>query len=284
MVNEFLPEKDILIYHRQDDVASYMSPTSHKSAPHLHYQYELLLTVGGTADFVVGESCYAIAEGSFLFINNMEPHYIRASSPGYDRYTLRFSSEALAAGLHDPVLMSAFKHSSMNFCHHYCCAAEQARRFTAIVRRMAAEYEEQDVYWAQMILSRLHILMMELYRSNPAFFPVQQSTESQRLVLDAQNYIETHLQEELTLDLVADHFFVNKFHLSHSFTRVTGYSFKQFIIAARIAKAKDLLLNTSTGISAVGAQVGFPNSSHFIRTFKTNEGVTPLQYRNRAFK
>lgn len=282
MVSHFSKEKDILIHHRQDRVGSYMSPDVQDAAPHFHYQYELLLTVGGEADFVIAGLCYHIQPGSILFMNNMENHYIVASSPSYDRYTLRFSSEVLAAYLRDPLLLSVFKQRPENFCHQYHCTPEQLIRFAHLAQLIEQEYQTQAPYWDQIILSKLLIILVELYRTRPESFPAHQSAESQSLIFNVQNYIESHLQDELTLDAVAGRFFVNKYHLSHSFTRVTGYTFKRFIIMARIAKAKDLLLNSEEEISAISQAVGFRNVSHFIRTFKGCEGISPLQYRNRA--
>lgn len=284
MISHFSKDTDILIRHRQDSVGTYMSPAVQGAAPHFHYQYELLLTVGGSADFVIAGVCYHIEPGSILFMSNMENHYILSSSPNYDRYTLRFSNEVLAAYLRDPLLLSIFKQRPEHFCHQYHCTPEQLGHFTHLAQLIEQEYQAQAPYWDQIILSRVLTILVEMYRTRPESFPAHQSAESQSLIFNVQNYIESHLQEELTLDAVAGRFFVNKFHLSHSFSRVTGYTFKRYIILARIAKAKDLLLNSNEEVSAISQQVGFNNVSHFIRTFKGCEDISPLQYRNRARK
>ena len=88
----------------------------------------------------------------------------------------------------------------------------------------------------------------------------------------------------MSLETIADRFFLNKYYLSHIFKDVTGYNYKQFVILSRLSKAKELLLNTGDSVQDIGVIVGFPNVSHFIRVFKATADLTPLQYRKKYSK
>lgn len=282
MPGSFLPEKDILILHRQNPVAKYMSPEAQAANPHFHYQYEMVLNVRGDADYCISGAMYHADPCSLLLMSNMENHYIVRHSVGYDRFTLRFSTELLAAFLRDPLLLSIFKQRPEGFSHLYLCEADEFEQYVHLARLMLEEYKEQQFYWDQMIASKLLTILISMYRRRPEVFPAHQSAESLGLIFGVQNYIESNLQEDLSLETVANQFFVNKYHLSHSFSKATGYTFKRFVVTARLSKAKDLLINTSDEINAISAQVGFGSVSHFIRSFRQMEGVSPLQYRNRA--
>ena len=48
----------------------------------------------------------------------------------------------------------------------------------------------------------------------------------------------------------------------------------------RIARAKELLVNTEEKIKDIVAQVGYQDMASFTRKFKEYEGVTPMEYRN----
>ena len=63
---------------------------------------------------------------------------------------------------------------------------------------------------------------------------------------------------------------------------MTGYTFKSYILMARISKAKDLLLSTDWEVRAISEAVGFHSSSHFLRTFRGIENLSPLQDRGQA--
>ena len=60
----------------------------------------------------------------------------------------------------------------------------------------------------------------------------------------------------------------------------TGYSFIQYVSMLRIARAKELLVNTDDKIKDIVAQVGYQDMASFTRKFKEYEGVTPMEYRN----
>ena len=105
-----------------------------------------------------------------------------------------------------------------------------------------------------------------------------------KIYFEIQNYIETHLEEDLSLETIANQFYINKYHLSHCFREIAGHTFKQHIVLARISQAKHMLLTSNLQIFQISEQVGFQSASHFIRIFKKYEGISPLQYRSRSRK
>lgn len=282
MPERFSPDTDIQVTHRRDAVQGSMAPDVQDKTPYFHYQCEFLFTVSGTAQFNVSGRVYRVEPGTILCINNLETHFIISNSGDYDRYTVRFSNEALAALIRDPLLLSIFKQRPEGFCHQYVCTERETARCAHILEAMEREYEEQRPYWDYLIADRLRDILVSMYRRDPGAFPGTRRQAGQAVVFDVQNYIEAHLAEDLQLETMAARFYVNKYHLSHSFKSVTGYAYKQYVIMARLSKAKDLLLNGRESIQRIAAQVGFASDSHFIRSFRQTEGIPPLKYRNRA--
>ena len=275
---DLLPEEDLLIKHRSDEPAFYMRPDQQAACPHFHYQYEFLLCTSGTAEFVVTGKKYTMVKGSALFISNLENHYIYSHDAAYERYAFRFSTSA-AELMRNPVLLSLFRQRPEGFCHLYQCGEKELQRYQRLFLNMEKEYTAQHPCWSQVVLSTFLILLSGIYRRNPDIFPASRHPDGQLLIFRVQNYLETHLSEDLSLDAVSSRFYVDKYHLSHQFTRFTGYSFKQYITSARLSKAKDLLLHTGEEIQQIAEQVGYHSATHFIRMFKEAEGVSPLQYR-----
>jgi len=272
----------IRILHRRDAVQAYMSPDVQTKAPHFHNQCELLLNIGGTADFNIVGTVYHLDPGSMLLINNMENHYIISHSEGYDRYTAQFSNEVLTAFIHDPVLLSIFKQRIPGFCHLYTCTPQELTYYTSMLDMMVNEYKYQRPYWDHLVTSRLSNILVNMYRNRPEAFPGTRQLDGQNLIFNIQNYIESHLKEDLRLTVIAERFFISQYHLSHIFKNITGYGFKEYIITARLSKAKDMLLRSSDEIQEISSAVGFHSASHFIRSFKAMEGISPLQYRNQG--
>ncbi|MCM1027553.1 MAG: response regulator [Roseburia sp.] len=107
----------------------------------------------------------------------------------------------------------------------------------------------------------------------------REARSSNYVVCQVKQYIDFHYQEELTLNQLADQFFLSANYLSNVFTKHTGQSLNKYINQVRIAKAKELLRNTNRKIGDVGKEVGFGNPSYFIRKFQEMCGTTPERYR-----
>ncbi|MBS5522810.1 MAG: helix-turn-helix transcriptional regulator [Clostridiales bacterium] len=97
----------------------------------------------------------------------------------------------------------------------------------------------------------------------------------------ACNYIDSHLCEELSLELVARRVYVSKTYLSQMFKERTGHSFTEYVNNQRIVKARRLLLTTDLKIDQIAESCGFFSSTYFSTAFKKNTGMTPRAFRQR---
>lgn len=70
-------------------------------------------------------------------------------------------------------------------------------------------------------------------------------------------------------------------YLSHIFSKATGFSLWDYIIARRIEQAKHLLLSTDRKILDIAFECGFQNSVHFHKCFRSQTGLTPGEYREK---
>jgi AraC-like DNA-binding protein len=98
-------------------------------------------------------------------------------------------------------------------------------------------------------------------------------------IRETLHIMEKRYAEKLTLDALARHAVVNKYHLAKKFKECTGYSPGEYLIAARITRAKELLQYSDLPVSAIAERVGIDNVSHFIQLFKHRTGQTPLAFR-----
>ena len=94
-------------------------------------------------------------------------------------------------------------------------------------------------------------------------------------------YIHTHLSEPITLDTLAAHVGIGKFHLSRRFKAFTGKTVVQVITLMRCTEARRLM-EGGLSVSAAAASCGFENLSYFTRTFKSLLGILPSNIKARA--
>ncbi len=84
---------------------------------------------------------------------------------------------------------------------------------------------------------------------------------------------------DLSVAMLADKFHVSIAYISYLFKKYFNENFSDYLWRLRVAKAKELLRNTSKPIEEICIEVGYENVSSFRRKFKKEEGMTPSQYR-----
>lgn len=96
----------------------------------------------------------------------------------------------------------------------------------------------------------------------------------------AVDFIEDNLHRDLSLTEMAEIAAMSPFHFSRRFKAATGESPLQFVISARIARAKIYLRTTALTVAEICHRVGYNDVSRFGRHFKRAVGATPAQFRN----
>ena len=102
-----------------------------------------------------------------------------------------------------------------------------------------------------------------------------------RLSLDVANYVRHHLSEPVSVEKMAEAFYLSRPYLSARFRQETGRTLTDFILSEKTEEAKRLLRYSDKPLSAVSAYLGFSSHGHFSRVFKKYAGMTPGEYREK---
>lgn len=92
-------------------------------------------------------------------------------------------------------------------------------------------------------------------------------------------YIEAHLDGDLSLEAMAAEVDLSPFHLSRVFKAELGQSPHQYVLGRRVELAKALLRDTAMPVASVAQAAGFSSQSHLSGWFRRNVGTTPAVYR-----
>lgn len=103
-----------------------------------------------------------------------------------------------------------------------------------------------------------------------------------RIIFDTEQYILQHLGDSLSVRQIADHVFISHTYLCFLYKKKTGKTIKQFILDARMQKAKRLLLDTNQKIGDIASSLGYPNQNYFTKTFASYYGKTPSSFRKQT--
>ncbi len=113
---------------------------------------------------------------------------------------------------------------------------------------------------------------------------IREVTESQvdkdERLLEITNYIYANYKD-VTLDDLAEKFFLSKPYLSKYIKEKSGMTFGDILKKVRMKKARAMLKSSSATVESIAESVGYQNVEHFNRVFKKMYNITPVQYRNR---
>jgi AraC family transcriptional regulator len=95
-------------------------------------------------------------------------------------------------------------------------------------------------------------------------------------------YIQTQVQNDLSLRQIANYVGVSPYYLAHTFKATTGLSLHQYVVRCRLEQAQRLLRNTEIPIAAIAYEVGFGSQSHMTTVFRKMLNITPGVYRQQV--
>ncbi|MBV9388953.1 MAG: helix-turn-helix transcriptional regulator [Chroococcidiopsidaceae cyanobacterium CP_BM_ER_R8_30] len=125
--------------------------------------------------------------------------------------------------------------------------------------------------------SLLNLLTVHLLRTYTTQFWEARSPNrlTQQQVTRAIDYMHSHLDQDISLEVLAQIVNISPSHLRRLFKQATGMAPHQYLLNLRVHRAKELLLTRGFSVNEVAAEVGFADQSHLHRHFKRLFGVTP---------
>ena len=127
-------------------------------------------------------------------------------------------------------------------------------------------------------------LKIALYEKKKMEKREEENNQEERTITGIIRYLREHLEEEISLNILADEFHMSPQYISQLFKNEIGVNFLAYLTNLRMEKAKKLLISTSLSIGEISEQSGYGDYRVFTKAFKKAEGSTPSQYRREFFE
>jgi two-component system response regulator YesN len=99
------------------------------------------------------------------------------------------------------------------------------------------------------------------------------------IVQKSQAYMEKNLSDDVSLQAIADHVYLNPGYLSKVYKLTTGENISDYLHRLRMEKAAFQLRHSGEKVYRIAELVGYQNPPYFIKVFKKHFGVTPQEFR-----
>ena len=246
---------------------------------HHHDFYEIYFLISGDVTYTIESKLYKVVPGDILLISPRELHklHIKTEREVYERYVLWVDPKMVKRlSTRHTDLMRCLDPSSGCYRNRLRMSPEDQRRVYDLIGRLYSELREGGFGGELMPECLLTQLLVEINRIAARAGSEETETRGAQVVSEVVDYIGAHYGEELSLEALADRFYVSKYHLSHEFARIVGTSVHRYIVKKRLLIARQLM---AQGVppSRVWGDVGFGDYTGFYRAFKSEYGLTPRE-------
>lgn len=249
---------------------------------HTHNYYEFYFFLEGDVSIQIADSLYPLRPGDMILIPPSVPHHAIIQNPDipYRRFVFWISSDycnQLLTVSSDYGYIMQYVLLHHDYVFHFDVLAFNALQLK--VFSLIEEIQSERFGRGAKISLCVNDLILHLNRSIYEQQHPQSPSEQLSLYQNVLQYIEGHLEEDLSLDQLAQTFFVSKYHIAHIFKDNLGLSIHQYIMKKRLAACRDAIVG-HTVISEAYLSYGFKDYSSFYRAFKREYGLSPKEYQN----
>ena len=248
---------------------------------HQHDFYEVYFFIGGSVEYSVEGRTYELKSGDLLLINPLELHQPRIApdQQDYERIVLWINKNYLSELCFNKTsLTRCFDSSIPDHTNLLRPTKIQQTYISAMLTELINE-SKNDSYAVEIASEAILLrFLVELNRLTISSESAEKKEEgSSSIIPDVLEYINNHYCEKLTLNSIANEFFVSKYYLSHAFNSAVGTSVHRYIVLKRLIHAKQMLLSGIRSTTAA-ENCGFNDYAGFYRAFTAEYGVTPTEF------
>lgn len=264
----------------KDFEAFYYSDLNFQTLPaHTHDYYEFYLFLEGDLDLEISGHARPLYPGDMVLVPPGVSHHalMHSSDRPYRRFVLWVSQEYVARLLKESpdYVFLMQRAATSGRCYYHFHEAEFSSIQSRLIRLLEEFHSNRYGRNAAVYLALNDLL---LYMNRIIYereHPVVSGSGD--LMQEITLFIDEHLTEDLSLDVLADHVCLSKYYIAHYFKDNLGISIHQYITKKRLQSCSEAIA-AGSDITRTFDEYGFRDYSSFYRMFRKEYGMSPREY------
>ena len=241
---------------------------------HFHEFDKLVILLEGSVNYLVEEQSYDLPPWSVLLVRHHAIHkaVIDRSCP-YERIILYLDRRYFERVFPGAGLMDCFDQADRRRRHLLTATEDQLKDLKAAVEayeRAASDMRLGSQTMRETLIIQLLIHINRLHEAAPEHTEARGDPKVQKVL----SYINEHFREELSVEDLAERFYLSPYHFMRLFKAQTGTTVHAYVRQKRLMHAARLIREGMPAAKAA-AESGFGDYSAFHRAFKESFGISP---------
>lgn len=250
---------------------------------HFHDFHKILLLMKGNVSYCVEGRTYDLQTDDIVFVPAGEVHRpVLHDTAIYERIIIYISKDYLNTYRTDNYdLAQCLIEAHQKQSHVLRVPAFGTTKLGQIVRELEQSLDSNE--YANELYHNLLFLEFMIQLNRVAIhdgIEYLSNSSSNKKMIDVIDYLNEHLTDDLSIDFLAETFYLSRYHLMHAFKEETGYTIGNYLSTKRLLLARDRI-RQGEPITNVCYECGFRNYSTFSRAYKKNFGCSPREQLSR---
>ena len=264
------------LFHLKDTLAQ-------KLQPHYHEFDKIILPLGGRVTYVVEGVAYFLKPWDMLLVQHNLIHRVAIDpEEPYERIVIWLGREWMASRS-DPgePLDACFETARRQGFHLLRTDGDRRLFYMQKIQQLEEALRSTEFGAGRMADTLCQQLLIGVNRDMLRYPTAREERDSYRVdpkMEEVLRYMAAHLEEPLSVDLLAREFYLSRYYLMHRFKAVTGYTVHQYISQKRLLRAGELI-REGVPVMKAAEQAGFREYSTFLRAFQNTFRMSPREFR-----
>ena len=245
---------------------------------HYHDFHKILIHLHGNVSYCIEGRSYELKEHDIVLVNAGEVHKpILNDDSIYERIIIYVSPQLIDDYVSKGYdLACCFKQAYANQSHVLRLAATKGSRLADTIKGLDSTLKETNEYANELYQKLLFLeFLIQLNRITlHGGIEYINTFSSNKKIVEILDFLNKNLTNHISIDELADKFYVSRYHLMHTFKEETGCTIGSYITTKRLLLARDMIRDGSS-VSAACDACGFGSYSSFIRAYRKQFHSTP---------
>ena len=244
---------------------------------HHHDFSKIVILIDGDLTYYIEGKAYILKPWDILFVNKNEIHKpVVNPNKYYERIVIWLNPDFMAKYAQgNNNLLKCFEvaiKNNYNLLRLNMKSIDIIKNLIQDIQNCNNSNEFGSEILKESLFVQLMVLMNRLFLNSDI-----EDIQYDKTIEGVLNYINSNLENDLSIDTIASEFFISKYYLMRKFKNQIGSSIHNYVVQKRLILARSLI-SDGLSMSSVCSRCGFNDYSSFVRAFKKVYGVSPSNY------